>query len=61
MQGSRLREAWIEARASALPKLTLSIRPCEILTDPGPRIVGTIKDVLRSNRERGRTSVAHQH
>ena len=29
-----------------LPKLTPSIRPFEILTDPGPRIVGPIKDVL---------------
>src|SRR5690348_1266494 len=36
--GARIasRGRWIEARASASPKLVLSIRPCEILTDPGP-------------------------
>ena len=38
--GARIASAgmWIEARASASPKVMLSTRPCEILTDPGPRM-----------------------
>ena len=60
--GARIasRGSWIEARASASPKVMLSIRPCDILTVPGPVHIGTIKDVLRGNRERdGRPFVAH--
>ena len=34
---------WIDARASASPKQTLSIRPFEIPTDPGPRMAAPSK------------------
>src|SRR5204863_6697901 len=30
--------SWIAARAAGSPKVTLWIRPCEILTEPGPRM-----------------------
>ena len=51
----------MDAREAALLGLTLSIRPFEITTDPAPRKLGAIKDVLRGNCEGGKTNVVHQY